>query len=393
MRHYEYEEVVMKSASRSKVVRILIAVFLMFHMSGCVSFRRTGQLFVTTRENHRCFECDGVTWACRMIFGFPYFVGTYTAAPVYDTLCMPYDLFLKCRGSVVRVLDEDGHPAAGVKTKAWFNGDSYCGVTDSAGELSEPVDLGRSEAWGIGVLDSRFYKGTSHREGCEKAVGMFRRPDRTVTAQRVEHPIPLFVKSVLGHDKEVFPKGKNELLFDCFEGDWLPPVGHGKVADIKFTRFPTRSLGLGENCGLKAEAYRDSMAVEFLGKDNGIVEVKTSPSWCLKIRTAPEEGYVPGYLCWKGRNLKLEQETNYDENRCFCFRIRARRDENGRIVEAYYGKIYRDISFNFSTNPLVPVAAAHFFYYLNPKSLDRNLEWDRKTNLCLDQERFSNHRP
>ena len=83
MRHYEYEEVVMKPASRSKVVRILIAVFLMFHMSGCVSFRRTGQLFVTTRENHRCFECDGVTWACRMIFGFPYFVGTYTAAPVY----------------------------------------------------------------------------------------------------------------------------------------------------------------------------------------------------------------------------------------------------------------------------------------------------------------------
>ena len=215
----------------------------------------------------------------------------------------------------------------------------------------------------------------------------------TIKLQRVEHPIPLFVKSVLGHDKEVFPKGKNELLFDCFEGDWLPPVGHGKVADIKFTRFPTRSLGMGENCGLKAEAYRDSMAVEFLGKDNGIVEVKTSPSWCLKIRTAPEEGYVPSYLCWKGRNLKLEQETNYDENRCFCFRIRARRDENGRIVEAYYGKIYRDISFNFSTNPLVPVAAAHFFYYLNPTSLDRNLEWDRKTNLCLDQERFSNPRP
>ena len=215
----------------------------------------------------------------------------------------------------------------------------------------------------------------------------------TIKLQRVEHPIPLFVKSVLGHDKEVFPKGKNELLFDCFEGDWLPPVGNGKVADIKFTRIPTQTLGMGENYGLKAEAYRDSMAVEFLGKDNGLVEVKTSPSCRLKIRTAPEEGYVPGYLCWKGRNLKLEQETNYDENRCFCFRIRARRDENGRIVDAYYGKIYRDISFDFCTNPLVPVASAHFFYYLNPKSLDRNLEWDRKTNLCLDQERFSNPRP
>ena len=25
-----------------------------------------------------------------------------------------------------------------------------------------------------------------------------------------------------------------------------------------------------------------------------------------------------------------------------------------------------------------------FLYYLNPKSIDRNLEWDMKTNLCTD---------
>ena len=31
---------------------------------------------------------------------------------------------------------------------------------------------------------------------------------------------------------------------------------------------------------------------------------------------------------------------------------------------------------------IVPVAAPSFMYYLNPTSLDRNLEWDMKTNLC-----------
>ena len=312
----------------------------------------------------------------------------------------------------VKVLDEQtGLPVSGVKVSAGFTTDRgllardryTCEFkqyeTDADGLIAARGTSNCGEAgWAVDCADGYYYpvhgNGTPRFHG-KNLFGVWQ-PDNTVITvklQRVEHPIPLFVKSVLGHDKEVFPKGKNELLFDCFEGDWLPPVGNGKVADIKFTRIPTQTLGMGENYGLKAEAYRDSMAVEFLGKDNGIVEVKTSPSWCLKIRTAPEEGYVPSYLCWKGRNLKLEQETNYDENRCFCFRIRARRDENGRIVEAYYGKIYRDISFNFSTNPLVPVAAAHFFYYLNPKSLDRNLEWDRKTNLCLDQERFSNPRP
>lgn len=312
----------------------------------------------------------------------------------------------------VKVLDgQTGLPVPGVKVSAGFTTDRgllardryTCEFkqyeTDADGLIAARGTSNCGEAgWSVNRAEGYYCpvhgNGTPRFHG-KNLFGVWQ-PDNTVITvklQRVEHPIPLFVKSVLGHDKEVFPRGKNELLFDCFEGDWLPPVGHGKVADIKFTRFPTRSLGMGENCGLKAEAYRDSMAVEFLGKDNGIVEVKTSPSWCLKIRTAPEEGYVPSYLCWKGRNLKLEQETNYDENRCFCFRIRARRDENGRIVEAYYGKIYRDISFNFSTNPLVPVAAAHFFYYLNQTSLDRNLEWDRKTNLCLDQERFSNPRP
>ena len=204
----------------------------------------------------------------------------------------------------------------------------------------------------------------------------------TVKLQRVEHPIPLFVKKVWSHNKEVFPKESDMLMFDCFIGDWLPPVGSGKVADIKFIRLPTQSLGLGENDGLKDESYRDSMKVEFLGTDNGLLEMPSTPTASLKIRTAPESGYTPQYLCWKGRSLKLQRETNFDKNRCFCFRIRTRRDEEGRIKEAYYGKIYGDITFDFSVNPVVPVASVQMHYYLNPTSLDRNLEWDMKNNLC-----------
>ena len=48
--------------------------------------------------------------------------------------------------------------------------------------------------------------------------------------------------------------------------------------------------------------------------------------------------------------------------------------------KAWYGKIYGDMKIwageNYSVN------GVSFRYYLNPNPLDRNLEWDMKTNLC-----------
>lgn len=300
----------------------------------------------------------------------------------------------------VQVLDEETErPVSGVNVSAGFDMDK--GVlardrftcefkqyeTDESG-LIKARGSSNSGGAGFAIVRADGYYYPVHGDGLrfrkKNFFGVWQ-PDNlvvTVKLQRVEHPIPLIVKSVWGHDKEVFPKGKDVLMFDFFAGDWLPPIGKGKTADVKFTRLPTQSFGIGENDGLKAESYRDSMKVEFLGTDNGLWEMPSTPTAALKIRTAPEFGYSPHYLCWKGRSLKLARETNYDKNRCFCFRIRTRRDEKGRIEEAYYGKIYGDITFDFSVNPVVPVASVQMHYYLNPTPLDRNLEWDRKTNLC-----------
>ena len=206
----------------------------------------------------------------------------------------------------------------------------------------------------------------------------------TIKLQRVEHPIPLFVKNVResGRKRDLFEEGGGRISFDFLEGDWLPPVGNGKVADVEFVRLPREDLGDAENNGLKAKAYRDSMTVKFLGVDNGLVDMKVSPHDCLKIRVAPEDGYVSDYLCWDAYSKRMQVETNYDYNRCFCFRVRTKRDEHGNIVDAYYGKIYHDIKFEYKNKPFVPIATVKMFYYLNPTSLDRNLEWDRVNNLC-----------
>ncbi len=243
-----------------------------------------------------------------------------------------------------------------------------------------------------GFYRPRYGEGWSFRR--KNLLGIWQ-PDNlvaTIRLQRVERPIPLFIKRVTkaergGFTADIFPKGEDTLRYDLLMGDWLAPVGTGRVADVTFTRHPREDLGEGVNgADVRGPSYRDSMTVRFPGEGNGIVELHPPPSYRLKIRTAPEDGYRSEYLCWKGRNKKLEHVGSYDENRCFCFRIRTRRDDRGRIVGAYYGKIYGDITFVYQFRPeFVPVASVCMSYYLNPTPLDRNLEWNRKTNLGPDR--------
>ena len=271
-------------------------------------------------------------------------------------------------------------------------------VTDVNGRcrLRGRTNCGRMGVWARNP-PSGYYaprRGWGRRFSEKNFLGIWQ-PDNlvaTIRLQRVERPIPLFIKRVTkvergGFTADIFPKGEDTLRYDLLMGDWLAPVGTGRVADVTFTRHPREDLGEGVNgADVRGPSYRDSMTVRFPGEGNGLVESNPPPSLRLRIRTAPEDGYRPEYLCWKGRDKKLEHVGSYDENRCFCFRIRTRRDDRGRIVGAYYGKIYGDITFVYQFRPeFVPVASVCMSYYLNPTPLDRNLEWDRKTNLGPDR--------
>ena len=210
----------------------------------------------------------------------------------------------------------------------------------------------------------------------------------TLRLQRVERPVPLSVKKVGTYGGEesaedLFSKGNGVLQFDFMKGEWLPPVGNGQTADVEFRRLPHEDLGEAAHDVIKGQSYRDSMSVKFLGEDNGLTEMRIRPDDGLKIRTSPEEGFTNEFICCRGVTKDLERFDSYDKHRCFCFRIRTRKNDKGEIVEAYYGKIYGDIRMLQMRHPSVPVASVMFTYYLNPKNLDCNLEWNRD-NLCLD---------
>lgn len=204
--------------------------------------------------------------------------------------------------------------------------------------------------------------------------------DVMIALKRVVNPIPLRMKCCnikLKDDMSAACKGV--LSYDLMCGDWLPPFGNGQVADVEFRRLPHEDLGEVLNVNGKPRRMgRDSVSIRFLGADNGLVQCQSDPSATLRIREAPVDGYVPEHLIWFMIDKNLRGRKSDDYNAAFAFRVRTKRNERGEIVEAYYGKIYGNPQLN---NVGSVIKGVWFMYYLNPESLDRNLEWDMKTNL------------
>ena len=223
----------------------------------------------------------------------------------------------------------------------------------------------------------------------------------TIRLQRVEHPIPLFVKNVRPKVASGTFDGTNAVLrYDLVLGDWLPPEGKGERADLEIRTKLTidEVLQVGKYKDWKKTFFTFSNTVRFPGEGNGCRAEMTSPTAGIKLRNAPEAGYGKTIVNRFGVKRKIVgpnvNEAEYSDsnpNRCYYFRIRSRFDDKGNLVEAYYGKVYGD--FNFHGRWDLGFRGVDFLYYLNPKSLDRNLEWDIKTNLCPTAGKHESQQP
>ena len=220
----------------------------------------------------------------------------------------------------------------------------------------------------------------------------------TLRLQRVENPIPLFVKkAILKNHKDGIGgfDGTNCVVgFDFMNGDWLPPYGKGEMSDLEFKS----TLVIKDKAWFMIEPrkydwvyfYNLGTTVKCLNKDDGFAAVKPSPYAGIKIRKADMNFETREFsLINIGRNKRYHQNgedwdcQNYKDDksdRAISFRIRSRYDDKGNLKNAYYGKIYGD--FEIQGDEKRGLVSISFLYYLNPTPLDRNLEWDMKTNLC-----------
>lgn len=316
--------------------------------------------------------------------------------------------------SVFAIDDVSEKPISNASVKVWFDMDIGWRA------WSDPTPIvtaeGKTDAHGVlkligetntGHLSCRvwkdgFYYG-SHASQQYRSKNLFGvwQPDNlvaTIRLQRVERPIPLTVKRVEWRDWRRGLRGlqgTNAVMrFDMLKGDWLPPYGSGETADLTIeSKIVVTGSGrlrkLYPDFGWTSMDFYEVRNEIVLSDLDAISEVPTNPRDGMKIREAfPNPGGKAVSRVFgrrqvfgrNGRDWQTKRISDYDRDRCYVFRIRSRRDEKGNLVEAYYGKIYGD--FEFSGDLERGVTDVCFLYYLNPTPLDRNLEWDRKNNLC-----------
>ena len=320
---------------------------------------------------------------------------------------------------VVVVDADDGHPLRDVKVAGVFVNKAFVPVWDNGPNNNVTYEItdsnGRCTLRGstnCGTVNccisevEGYYKGDFHGDVTFKKTNLLGiwQPDNvvvTIALQRVENPVPLFVKYVdlcgAGKKLEGFDGTNLVASLDMMMGEWLPPHGKGKVADLTIN---TKLTITGQ---ARKESYPMPLMVKFFvatntvtiaGRGNGICRKYPNRKNGILIRKADDDVFEESLIFVNGHqkiehgpdygSLDSKRFKDYDKDRCYTFRIRSRYNDKGELIDGYYGKIYGD--FDFWCNSEVGLDGVSFRYYLNPRSLDRNLETDLEHNLCPDYE-------
>jgi hypothetical protein len=200
-------------------------------------------------------------------------------------------------------------------------------------------------------------------------------PPVDIKLKRVGDPIPMYAKMFRGERAQRLPEVGKPIGFDLEKGDWVTPYGKGESSDFIFQL--DRQLG-----GMTSDGFRlfdATFRLSFAAPDDGIQSVYAKPGRGSNLRLsrlAPEQGYETNLV----RRAYRHSDGSYVERRedqNYFFRVRTKKDDNGNIISALYGKIYGEIDSDLSrTNNTVV-----FTYYLNPTPNDRNVEFDPTKNL------------
>jgi hypothetical protein len=198
-----------------------------------------------------------------------------------------------------------------------------------------------------------------------------------VVLKPVLKPIPMYAKK-MGDITSLLelPAVGQPVGFDLTMAEWVAPYGKGKVADLVFT--------LNELVPLTdvTKPFDYTLTVTFTNEGDGIQSVLALPHKGSDLRLprmAFENGYKAKLEKRIGRSaqgMPLDTGTHEDQN--YLFRVRTLLDEKGHIKSALYGKIHGDIACDVINSRKGYIM---FTYYLNPTSLDRNLEYDPQHNL------------
>ena len=271
-----------------------------------------------------------------------------------------------------RVIDDQGDPVAGAYAIIFdeWTAKGYKGLTDSNGYFSCRM---RKIYPPIG---GQFTKPGYYKTQGEVWMGPFGvLPTNTlnVTLKRIVNPVPMVKREV----RLLFPVLGEPVGFDCEVGDWVAPHGAGVRADIWITGemewrthddFVLRSTLVTSN---RWDGFIAFPVIRMDGQD--IVRSHFQPPQQASTE-APYLTSIQAFRLSVGRGW----EDSYDKNVDHYFRLRSKKDDQGKIVSAHVGWFDKGIRMTYNSDNRVVNEGNHlrisFAYYYNPDPTSRSLE-------------------
>jgi len=260
-------------------------------------------------------------------------------------------------------------------------------VSDEDGLCTGTGDTNAGDA-SVRASKDGYYGSGGYRINFTNVTGLlaFRRwkpwnPTIDVQMKKIGSPVPMYAKGI--HQK--LPLHDAPVAYDLEVGDWVKPHGAGKKPDMVFQmdRKPERTVPI-KKMGLhgKDTLVLYHMTLTVRGSDDGdgfhlvpLVPVGHGASSALRMpREAPVDGYEASVVKRLYNSADRPFHTDVRDDANYFFRVRTKKDEEGKIVSALYGKIHGDFTLNHQ-------GEVSFRYYLNPTPNDRNVEFDTERNL------------
>lgn len=186
----------------------------------------------------------------------------------------------------------------------------------------------------INLTGLKRYRFEATKTGYYRSSGFkyFNNETPVIMLRTIQHPVPLISKPLGFSHRGYNTEGWQS--FDLIVGDYLPPYGYGKNADIEINAKYVRS---------DMNNYRSEIILRFPNPGDGLVEYQPDQEWAYsEIKSgleAPLTGYTNTWECiHEFENGNLKQWT-LNRDSMYYLRIRSKLDKNGNVSSAIYGRM------------------------------------------------------
>jgi len=281
----------------------------------------------------------------------------------------------------LHVVDSNGNPVSNATIRVGFEQGStgkvkvFSGITDTNGNWTVEGSCSRFANYRIakeGHYETYFEKRMFAADYAEvnKRVKDGRwepwNPTVKIVLKEKREPVPLEYIS----GDFVFPCD-TIVGFDFVKGDLVKPYGTGAHPDI--TVFYTAT----NPANRFSIAMTNQIRVAASANEGFLLRAKDTSSKLLSAYEAPEYGYEQSLVYGrKSDDKRILVRTSLKESDYLFFKTRVETNDQGRVVSARYGKIYRFEYSNANPREHPGYGRMRLGYYINPEANSRNLEWD-----------------